>query len=58
MTFDDATVQLAGLLRKIDDEGITVITEDCGQIFLMRGKPDDQEFSDINDHSGRWDVEK
>jgi hypothetical protein len=53
----EAADRLVVLLREIEDDGILVMTEDCGTIFLMRGRPNEQEFADINDHAGKWAVE-
>ncbi len=56
MTVGDAAAQLAALLRVIDAEGINVITEDCGTIFLTREVAAIGDFAEVNDHNGRWEA--
>lgn len=57
MKVADAAEALARLLREIEQEEISVITEDCGTIFLMRGSGRSEGFAEVNDHSGKWAVE-
>lgn len=52
----DAATRLTALLQEIEAAGISVITEDMGTIFLMRGRRDDQEFTKINDYTGLWEI--
>lgn len=54
MKIKEAADRLTALLNEIDNDGITVVTEDCGTVYLVRSRTD--EFSEINDHrdSGKW----
>lgn len=50
MSVDEAADRLEALLQEIDKDGITIITEDMGTIFLMRRAIDRaEEFAEIND---------
>lgn len=58
MKVKEAADRLAALLKEIDEAGITIVTEDMGTIFLMRGTSAIKatEFAEISDMSGEWKV--
>jgi hypothetical protein len=59
MKVQEAAEALARLLNEIDHEEISVMTEDCGTIYLMRGSGRGEGFAEVNDHTknGKWAVE-
>lgn len=56
MTFEEAVAGLVTVLQEIEASGISVTTEDYDQIFLLRGRGQEQEFAHLSDHTGVWEA--